>query len=118
MYKNANKYMQHSVSNNVIQFSGDPNLTDEEQYEALKIAYNHLTEQNKYETNYLQKKINGGKIQKMMKKLSVYREKVKAIKHVDNHQIGDYIKIIFKERCTPEEWQEVITEAKRRALQP
>lgn len=119
MYKKASQNLQHAACHiSRPTYSGDPGLTDEENYETLKVAYNALMFRNKLEADVRIKKQNGIKLQEMMREIAFFRDKVKAKRSVENNQINSFIIAIFKERCTSEEWEAVRQEAKRRALAP
>jgi hypothetical protein len=117
MYKNASRNLQRAASSFIMGkiFGGEQKLTDQEQLESLKASYKRLVEINNAETDKKQKKIYGRQLQELNLQLGMYRDRMKANKPVD--QVGDYIIQMFKERCSKDEWVEVITEAKRRALQ-
>ena len=117
MYKKASQNLQHAACHIARPvYSGDPGLTDEENYETLKEAYNALIFRNKLETDTKIKKQNGIKLQEMMAEIAFFRDKVKKKKAVEGESISHFIIAIFKERCTRDEWESIKQEAKRRAL--
>jgi hypothetical protein len=116
MYKSTSKNSQNAATHIHISklMNGEQNLTDVERYESFKDSRQRLLDIHANETNKELKLSLGKQIDAMNRKLSDYKDKAKASN--PPLQVGEYIIQIFKEKCSKEEWDVIINEARRRAL--
>jgi len=116
MYKSTSNNSQNAATHIHISklMNGEQSLTAVERYESFKASRQRLLDIHANETNKELKISLGKQIDAMNRKSSDYREKARDSK--PPMQVGEYIIQIFKEKCSKEEWDVIINEARRRAL--